>query len=332
MVAVSSTSEEIGWRGYALPRLAARFGLRRASLILGLIWATWHLPLFFSTSTNPYRQSFPMYALTVMAISVVFAWLYDKTNGSLLLGADIRPGPHCCGDHSDSIVDAGRGIGVFSEKGRIKSVATLSSIVGFAQSDSVATCMADFEFERRRQPGGWTRDSCSFLDSLLPFRGRRFPARFDAASSRAFPRRQLVFLFFAQDLTFRGLGLNTNGSGESSAEQTIRVQSPKTLSSEQIWYPANRASGWFMNVAGVLSSGREQETTGGNLNSIATGLINFQLSVSATTSTHRTERFVTEVAVGVGVAGEITSKTKAEVPTSRIANVSCANRVVTLVF
>jgi hypothetical protein len=87
-----------------------------------------------------------------------------------------------------------------------------------------------------------------------------------------------------------------------------------------------------MNVAGVLSSGREQETTGGNLNSIATGLINFQLSVSATTSTHRTERFVTEVAVGVGVAGEITSKTKAEVPTSRIANVSCANRVVTLVF
>ena len=87
IVALSSTSEEIGWRGYALPRLAARFGLRRASLILGLIWATWHLPLFFSTSTNPYRQSFPMYALTVTAISVVFAWLYDKTNGSLLLAA-----------------------------------------------------------------------------------------------------------------------------------------------------------------------------------------------------------------------------------------------------
>jgi membrane protease YdiL (CAAX protease family) len=87
MVAISSTSEEIGWRGYALPRLAARFGLRRASLILGLIWATWHLPLFFSTSTNPYRQSFPMYALSVTAISVVFAWLYDKTNGSLLLAA-----------------------------------------------------------------------------------------------------------------------------------------------------------------------------------------------------------------------------------------------------
>src|SRR4030095_12964988 len=39
-------SEEIGWRGFALPRLTERLGLRKASLVLGILWAAWHLPCF----------------------------------------------------------------------------------------------------------------------------------------------------------------------------------------------------------------------------------------------------------------------------------------------
>ncbi len=77
--------EEIGWRGYALPRLAARFGLARASLLLGLIWACWHLPQFFIPEADTYRQSFFVYVLQVTALSVAMAWLYARTNGSLLL-------------------------------------------------------------------------------------------------------------------------------------------------------------------------------------------------------------------------------------------------------
>ncbi len=77
--------EEIGWRGYALPRLAARFGLARASLLLGLIWACWHLPVFFIPGLDQYGQSFPVYLLQVTALSVAMAWLYWHTNGSLLL-------------------------------------------------------------------------------------------------------------------------------------------------------------------------------------------------------------------------------------------------------
>jgi membrane protease YdiL (CAAX protease family) len=77
--------EEIGWRGYALPRMAARLGLARASILLGAIWAVWHLPLFFIPGTDTSGQSFPVFLLQVTALSVAMAWLYWKTDGSLLL-------------------------------------------------------------------------------------------------------------------------------------------------------------------------------------------------------------------------------------------------------
>ena len=77
--------EEIGWRGYALPRLSQQFGLAPASIILGIIWALWHLPLFFVPRADTFGQSFPLYVLQVTAVSVALAWLYWRTEGSLLL-------------------------------------------------------------------------------------------------------------------------------------------------------------------------------------------------------------------------------------------------------
>lgn len=77
--------EEIGWRGYALPRLAARFGFARASVLLGVIWATWHLPIFFVPGVDNFGQSFPVFLLEVTALSVAITWLYAHTNESLLL-------------------------------------------------------------------------------------------------------------------------------------------------------------------------------------------------------------------------------------------------------
>jgi len=85
LTTVGQAGEEIGWRGYALPRLAARLGLARASVLLGVIWACWHLPLFFVPGISQTGQSFPMYLLMVPALSVAIAWLYGHTNGSLLL-------------------------------------------------------------------------------------------------------------------------------------------------------------------------------------------------------------------------------------------------------
>lgn len=78
--------EEIGWRGYVLPRLTQRLGLAPASLALGLGWSLWHLPLFvLSVGGDQVGQSFPTYLLQVTALSVAIAWLMARTGGSLLL-------------------------------------------------------------------------------------------------------------------------------------------------------------------------------------------------------------------------------------------------------
>jgi len=87
-IAVSTwaqAGEEVGWRGYALPRLSKHIGLGPASVILGIIWASWHLPLFFFPAADTLGQSFPLYLLQVTAVSIAMAWLYWRTGGSLLL-------------------------------------------------------------------------------------------------------------------------------------------------------------------------------------------------------------------------------------------------------
>ncbi len=77
------SGEEIGWRGYALPRLTTRFGLRWSGVILGAIWSVWHLPVFFLPGADKFGQSFPVYLLGTMTLSVAMTWLYAHTNGSL---------------------------------------------------------------------------------------------------------------------------------------------------------------------------------------------------------------------------------------------------------
>jgi membrane protease YdiL (CAAX protease family) len=75
--------EELGWRGYALPGLSSRLGLRAASLVVGVIWAVWHLPQFFIAEGDSYGQSFWVFCFGVIAISVIMAWLFAHVNGSL---------------------------------------------------------------------------------------------------------------------------------------------------------------------------------------------------------------------------------------------------------
>ena len=78
-------SEEIGWRGYALGRLQTRWNALTSSLIVGLVWALWHLPLFMMVGSSQHELGSPFagFLVGMMAVSVLFTWLHNNTTGSI---------------------------------------------------------------------------------------------------------------------------------------------------------------------------------------------------------------------------------------------------------
>lgn len=131
--------EELGWRGYALPRLSVRFGLGPASVLLGVIWAAWHLPLFFILGGDTVGQSFPFYTLQVIAISVTIAWLYMKTRGSLLLTMLL----HAAVNNTKDIVPS-------AVPGAASPWTLQASIAGWFTLATLWLCAAWFLFDMRR--------------------------------------------------------------------------------------------------------------------------------------------------------------------------------------
>ncbi|GAF91515.1 unnamed protein product, partial [marine sediment metagenome] len=77
--------EEFGWRGYALNRLQSKWNAFESSIILGSIWSIWHFPLFFIPGTIYENQSFFSFTSSVLALSIFFTWLYNNSNGSILV-------------------------------------------------------------------------------------------------------------------------------------------------------------------------------------------------------------------------------------------------------
>jgi membrane protease YdiL (CAAX protease family) len=79
--------EEIGWRGYALDRLQSKHSALVASLILGVFWIVWHLPVFFLPGTNQSLVPFWLFTLTVIPLGVMMTWVYNNTNKSIFAAA-----------------------------------------------------------------------------------------------------------------------------------------------------------------------------------------------------------------------------------------------------
>ncbi len=81
--------EELGWRGYALPRLQFKWGPLLSSLVLGLVWNLWHLPLFFIPGTYQAELGFAslrfwIYSLNLMSQSILMTALMNASGGATL--------------------------------------------------------------------------------------------------------------------------------------------------------------------------------------------------------------------------------------------------------
>lgn len=81
--AVAAVPEEVGWRGFALSRLQARHSALVSSLIMGVLWGLWHLPLLLDKTNVMSRYPFVPYMLCVIAVSVVYTWIFNSTGGSV---------------------------------------------------------------------------------------------------------------------------------------------------------------------------------------------------------------------------------------------------------
>ena len=87
--------EELGWRGFLLPRLQARYSALVSSIILGIVWGLWHLPLFMLEGMSPTYEMGQAWGVVpallgytvvvVIPYSILFTWMYNNTKGSLLL-------------------------------------------------------------------------------------------------------------------------------------------------------------------------------------------------------------------------------------------------------
>lgn len=85
--------EEIGWRGFALPRMQPRFGPLLATFLLGVGWAFWHLFFFLmpdhgggpGTGFGALLKNFSIFFVLVLAMSVLFTWVYNHTRGSIFI-------------------------------------------------------------------------------------------------------------------------------------------------------------------------------------------------------------------------------------------------------
>jgi membrane protease YdiL (CAAX protease family) len=85
MLVLGGGQEEFGWRGYAQAPLQEKIGVIPASLVIGVIWGIWHLPLWFMAGDLHSAYSFLAFVMMTTSISLIYAWLYNASGKKLIV-------------------------------------------------------------------------------------------------------------------------------------------------------------------------------------------------------------------------------------------------------
>ena len=85
-ILTASFAEELGWRGFALPRLQQRYGPVLGTIILGTLHGLWHLPAFFTGLLGPFSlPNYMSFLFVAIAATFLYTWIFNHTKGSVLL-------------------------------------------------------------------------------------------------------------------------------------------------------------------------------------------------------------------------------------------------------
>jgi membrane protease YdiL (CAAX protease family) len=104
--------EELGWRGVAQPEMERSVARFVAAIFVGLIWAIWHLPLFFLPGVGQYGTNFFFFTIGVVGNALILAWIYGRTRSILL----------CIFYHASFNATAAIGLGVPGGKGWLSAL------------------------------------------------------------------------------------------------------------------------------------------------------------------------------------------------------------------
>lgn len=86
MVLLGGGQEEIGWRGYILPFIESKYGFWVGNIILGSIWAGWHIPLWFIIGASQTFMPFIAFLIGLTGLSFFFSWVVKRSNGRPISG------------------------------------------------------------------------------------------------------------------------------------------------------------------------------------------------------------------------------------------------------